>query len=78
MFVTCGGKMKKSLVLLNALTLRLCLSIICELKTLSYTGGSGVSPLVVALSVFVSIMSFAFFLSIARQPLRLHTPKLRT
>lgn len=71
--------MKKSLVLFNALTLRLCLSfIICELKTLSYTGGSGVSSLVVALSVFVSIMSFAFFLSIACQPLRLHTPKLRT
>lgn len=56
MFVTCGGKMKKSLVLFNALTLRLCLSIICELKTLCYTGGSGVSFLVVALSVFVSIM----------------------
>lgn len=78
MFVTCGGKMKISLLLFNALTLRLCLSIICKPKTLSYTGGSGVSPLVVALSVFVSIMSFAFFLSIARQPLRLHTPKLRT
>lgn len=56
MFVTCGGKMKKSLVLFNALTLRLCLSIICKPKTLSYTGGSGVSSLVVALSVFVSIM----------------------
>lgn len=70
--------MKKSLLLFNALTLRLCLSIICKPKTLSYTGGSGVSSLVVALSVFVSIMSFAFFLSIARQPLRLHTPKLRT
>lgn len=57
MFVTCGGKIKKSLLLFNALTLRLCLSfIICELKTLSYTGGSGVSFLVVALSVFVSIM----------------------
>lgn len=49
--------MKISLLLLNALTLRLCLSfIICELKTLSYTGGSGVSFLVVALSVFVSII----------------------